>query len=146
MRIDDALNATKAAVEEGFIPGGGITLYRGIQALQDLQVDGPDQRVGADIVRRALEEPLRQIAHNAGKDGAQVVAWASVESDPKVGYNAKKDKMEDLVEAGVIDPTKVVRSGLQNAASVAGMVLTTEAIVTDFDEEKEKARPEMVII
>ncbi len=144
LRIDDALHATKAAVEEGVVPGGGITLFRAASKLDALKLAG-DEQVGVSIVRRALEEPLRQIARNAGREGAEIVAKIRAEKDEAVGYNAKTDTFEDLVKAGVIDPTKVVRSALQNAASIAAMVLTTEAIVTDFDDEKDEKSP-MVII
>src|SRR3989338_2708967 len=144
MRIDDALNATKAAVEEGVVPGGGLTLLKATTLLKKLALQG-DQRVGADIVRRALEEPVRQIAKNAGREGAEVIARLQTETNDKVGYNAKKDIYEDLFAAGVIDPTKVVRSGLQNAASIAAMVLTTEALVTEFDDEKD-AKSSAIII
>lgn len=144
MRIDDALNATKAAVEEGVVAGGGVTLFRAQNALDGLKLEG-DQTIGVSIVRRALEEPLRQIAANAGVEGAEVVARVRAEANPNVGYNAKKDCIEDLVAAGVLDPTKVVRSGLQNAASIAGMLLTTEAAVTDFDDEKDEKTRAIII-
>lgn len=144
MRIDDALHATKAAVEEGVVPGGGVTLFRGIHALSALKADG-DESIGVTIVRRALEEPLRQIAKNAGKEGAEVIARLVQEKDSAMGYNAKTDTFEDLMKVGVVDPTKVVRSGLQNAASIAAMVLTTEALVTDFDEEKDEKQPAIII-
>jgi len=144
MRIDDALNATKAAVEEGVVPGGGVALYRSAAALKDLKLEN-DQQVGVNIVMRALEEPLRQIARNAGKEGAEVIARLSDEKDENIGYNAKKDCYEDLFKAGVIDPTKVVRSALQNAASISSMVLTTEALVTDFDEEKDEKAATIII-
>lgn len=144
MRIEDALNATKAAVEEGVVPGGGVTLFHASALLDNVRVEG-DQKIGVNIVRRALEEPLRQIAINAGKDGAEIVAQLRAEKNEKVGYNAKKDVIEDLVKAGVIDPTKVVRCGLQNAASIAAMILTTEAIVTDFDVEKDEKATTIII-
>ncbi|MBS3142796.1 chaperonin GroEL [Candidatus Woesearchaeota archaeon] len=144
MRIDDALHATKAAVEEGVVAGGGVALYRAIKVLDMLKVEN-DQQVGVTIVKRALEEPLRQIAKNAGREGAEVIARLQGVKDEVTGYNAKKDIYEDLVKAGVIDPTKVVRSALQNAASIAAMVLTTEAVVTDFDKEKDE-KPATIII
>ncbi len=144
MRIDDALNATKAAVEEGVIPGGGVTLYRAVESLTDIKLDG-DQMIGAAIVRRALEEPVRQIAKNAGREEAEVVSHLKHEKDEKIGYNAKKDSYEDLVKAGVIDPTKVVRNALLNSASISAMILTTEALVTDFDDEKDKKTETIVI-
>ncbi len=144
MRIDDALNATKAAVEEGVITGGGVSLFRAAAVLDSLVLEG-DLQVGVKIVRRAIEEPVRQIAANAGREGAEVVATIRSDSGECFGYNAKKDAFEDLFEAGVIDPTKVVRSGLQNAASIAGMVLTTEALVTEFDDEKDERAAAIII-
>ena len=144
MRIDDALNATKAAVEEGVIAGGGVTLFHAVIALDGLKLEG-DQKIGLNIVRRSLEEPVRQIAVNAGREGAEIVARIRAESNDQYGYNAKTDTFEDLFEAGVIDPTKVVRSGLQNAASIAGMVLTTEALVADYDDEKDKQTAAIII-
>ncbi len=144
MRIDDALNATKAAVEEGVVVGGGVALFRAVSGLNDTKLQG-DEAVGLQIVKRALEEPVRQIAKNAGKEGAEVVARLKADANENVGYNAKTDIFEDLFKAGVIDPTKVVRNALQNAASIAGMVLTTEALVTDFDEEKDETSPTIII-
>ncbi|AKB52439.1 Heat shock protein 60 family chaperone GroEL [Methanosarcina barkeri str. Wiesmoor] len=144
MRIDDALNATKAAVEEGVVIGGGISLFRAAAILDSLKLEG-DREIGVKIVQRAIEEPVRQIAENAGKEGAEVVATIRAEPRELFGYNAKKDVFEDLFEAGVIDPTKVVRSGLQNAASIAGMVLTTEALVTDFNDEKDEKAATIII-
>lgn len=144
MRIDDALHATKAAVEEGVVPGGGLTLFHGAAALVQLKLDG-DQQIGIVIVQRSLEEPLRQIAKNAGREGAEVVAAIKAQNDQNIGYNAKKDTYEDLFKTGVIDPTKVVRCGLQNAASIAAMVITTEALVCDFDEEKDEKTASIII-
>ena len=144
MRIDDALNATKAAVEEGVIAGGGITLFHAQRALRELGLSG-EQDIGVEIVTRALEEPIRQIALNAGKEGAEVLAQLKVQKDENTGYNAKTDSYEDLVKAGIIDPTKVVRSALQNASSIAGMILTTEAIVTEFDDEKDEKTSAFII-
>lgn len=144
MRIDDAMHATKAAVEEGVIVGGGITLYRAKSILDRLRGDG-DENIGISIVKRSLEEPLRQIAKNSGREGAEVVAKIQTENNEKFGYNAKKDIYEDLFISGVIDPTKVVRSGLQNAASIAAMVLTTEALVADFDDEKDEKNATIII-
>ena len=144
MRIDDALNATKAAVEEGVVSGGGLTLLQATKVLGSLTLEN-DQQVGVGIVKRALEEPLRQIVANSGKESSEVVARLRQEADENVGYNAKTDKYEDLFQAGVIDPTKVVRCGLQNAASIAGMVLTTEALVADFDEEKDE-KTSMIVV
>ena len=144
MRIDDAVNATKAAVEEGVVAGGGVALYRAITLLRDLKLEN-DQAVGVGIVRRALEEPVRQIARNSGREGAEVIAHLQAEKDLDVGYNAKKDIFENLVTAGVIDPAKVVRTALQNASSIAAMMLTTEALVTDFDEEKDEKTAAIII-
>lgn len=135
-RIEDAIAATKAAVEEGIVPGGGVALIRAIEALDKVKADG-EERIGVNILRRALEEPLRQIAQNAGVDGS--VAAAEVKKAKGAqGFNALTGIYEDLVKAGVIDPTKVVRSALQNAASVAAMFLTTEAVVSDVPEEKKE--------
>jgi chaperonin GroEL len=144
MRIDDALNATKAAVEEGVVTGGGVSLFCATATLDTLKLED-DRQVGIKIIKRAIEEPIRQIATNAGKEGAEVVATIRAGSSELFGYNAKKDVFEDLFEAGVIDPTKVVRSALQNAASIAGMLLTTEALVTDFDEEKDERTSTIII-
>ncbi len=144
MRIDDALNATKAAVEEGVVAGGGVTLLHAISILDELKLE-EDQMVGANIVKKALESPLRQIAHNAGKEGAEIIALIRAEADEEIGYNAKTDTVENLYNAGVIDPTKVVRSGLQNASSIAGMVLTTEALVAEYDDEKDMNAPAIII-
>ena len=144
MRIDDALNATKAAVEEGVVSGGGLTLFQAMKELDSLRTEG-DEKIGVDIIRRALEEPVRQIAMNAGREGAEVIARLKTEKDEKIGYNAKKDVFEDLFQSGVIDPTKVVRTGLQNAASIAAMMITTEALVTEFEEDKDEKSP-MVIM
>ena len=140
-RVEDALHATRAAVEEGIVPGGGIALLSCINAIEKLSLTG-DERVGSLIVRRALESPLRQIAENAGQDGAVVVQNVrNAKAGKAHGYNAATDKYEDLVQAGVIDPTKVVRSGLQNAASVASLLLTTDALVSDIPEAKEEPAP-----
>jgi len=136
-KIEDALAATKAAVEEGIVPGGGVALIRSLKALNVAIVEG-EEKVGLNILRRALEEPLRQIAINAGKDGAVVVEEIKKNSSDSFGYNAAEDKFEDLVQAGVIDPTKVSRSALQNAVSAAALLLTTEAAVTDIPEKNDK--------
>ncbi len=135
-RVEDAMHATKAAVEEGIVPGGGVALLRALRALDTLKVSG-DQAVGAAIVRRAIEEPIRWIAANAGQEGSIVVQKVKDLKDDE-GYNAQTDRFENLVTAGVIDPTKVVRSALQNAASIASLLLTTEALVAEIPEEKEK--------
>ncbi len=136
-RIEDAVGATKAAVEEGVVPGGGVALIRAIKALDGLKLS-PDEAIAVAIVRRALEEPLRQIAENAGVDGA-VVAEEVKKGTGATGYNAATGVYEDMIKAGIIDPAKVTRSALQNAASIAGMFLTTEAIITDLPKKDEPA-------
>jgi chaperonin GroEL len=138
-RVEDALHATRAAVEEGIIPGGGVAFIRAIPALDGIKAKG-DVKIGVDIIRRSLEEPMRQIANNAGVEGAVIVDEIKKNATPSVGYNADKDKVEDLVEAGVIDPTKVARIALQNAASIAGLLLTTECVIADKPKE-EKPMP-----
>jgi chaperonin GroEL len=137
-RVEDALNATRAAVEEGIVPGGGVVLLRAMPALDKLRVSG-DERIGVDIVRRALEEPIRWIAENAGVEGSIVVQKIREASGP-FGFNAETEEYEDLVAAGIIDPTKVTRIALQNAASIAGLMVTTECMVTEIPE-KEKTPP-----
>ncbi len=137
-RVEDAMHATKAAVEEGIVPGGGVALLRSQKAVEALKETG-DIQVGINIIRRALEEPLRQIAQNAGKEGAVVVARVRESKVAEEGFNALNEKYENLVEAGVIDPTKVVRSALQNASSIASLLLTTEALVSEIPEEKPEA-------
>ena len=137
-RVEDALSATRAAVEEGILPGGGVALLNALPVLDKLKVSG-DEATGVDTVRKAVEEPIRWIAINAGRDGS-VIVDAVKKSPPGVGYDAEADEFGDMVERGVIDPTKVVRSALQNAASIAAMVLITESLVTDIPE-KEKAPP-----
>jgi chaperonin GroEL len=138
-RVEDAVSATKAAVEEGIVPGGGVALLRARRALDALTLnEGED--VGVQILRRALEAPLRKIADNAGVDGAVVVSKV-VEGDGAFGYNAAENRYEDLVVSGIVDPAKVTRSALQNAASIAMMILTTEAAVTD--KPKKEAPPDM---
>jgi chaperonin GroEL len=132
-RVEDALHATRAAVEEGIVPGGGVALVRSLKALDDIKAKG-DQRIGVDIVRRALEEPLKQIAQNAGLEGSVVIEKVKGEKN-NVGYDASSDRYTDMVDAGIIDPTKVTRTALQNAASIAALMLTTEALVTDIPEE-----------
>jgi chaperonin GroEL len=136
-RVEDALHATRAAVEEGIVPGGGVALVRAIPAVDALikTLEG-DEKIGAQIVRRSLEEPLRQIVANAGEEGAVVVAKVLESKDQHYGYNAATSTFEDLVKAGVIDPTKVTRTALQNAASIAGLLLTTEALVVEIPEPK----------
>ncbi len=137
-RVEDALNATRAAVEEGIVPGGGVVLLRSMATLDKLRVSG-DEKIGADIVRRALEEPIRQIAENAGIDGPIVVQKVR-EGNGAFGFNAETEEYEDLMTAGIIDPTKVTRIALQNAASIAGLMVTTECMVTEIPE-KEKTPP-----
>src|SRR6058998_522752 len=140
-RVEDAMHATRAAVEEGIVPGGGVALLRCIPALDKLKLE-PDEAVGVSIVRRALEEPLRQIAYNAGQEGAVVSEKVRVSKDANFGFNAETEEYEDLVAAGVIDPTKVTRCALQNAASIAALLLTTEALVSEIKEdEKTPAGP-----
>ncbi|MBL8693857.1 MAG: chaperonin GroEL [Planctomycetes bacterium] len=139
-RVEDALHATRAAVEEGILPGGGVALLRCIPIVEGLKLDG-DEAVGASIVRRALEAPLRQIAENSGIDGAIVVQNVRSEKRESYGFNAAKGEYEDLVAAGVIDPAKVVRTALQNAASVSTLLLTTDAIISEAKEEKSGASP-----
>ena len=141
-RVDDSLHATRAAIEEGIVPGGGVAYIRAIAALDKLKGSNEDQTIGIEIVKRAIEEPLRQIAVNAGREGA-VVAQTVKSGKADFGYNAQTDNFEKLYEAGVIDPVKVVRVALENAASVAGMFLTTEAVVVDEKEEKPAPAPGM---
>ena len=136
-RIEDALNATRAAVEEGFVPGGGTALVNAIKDVEELDEAG-DTQTGVNIVKRALEEPVRQIAENAGLEGSVIVEKLKEQKDG-IGYNAAADKWEDMVDAGIVDPTKVTRSALQNAASVSALLLTTEAVVADKPEEKKDA-------
>jgi chaperonin GroEL len=134
-RVEDAMHATRAAVEEGIVPGGGVALVRCLPALDKLKVDG-DEQIGVNIVKRALQEPARQIAENAGEEGAIVLGKIQEAKDPNYGFNAQSGEYEDLVKAGVLDPTKVVRTALQNAGSIASLMLTTEALVAEIPEEK----------
>ena len=136
-RVEDALNATRAAVEEGIVAGGGVAYLRARKALDTLKLHG-DEKVGVDIIRRALEEPIRQIAENAGAEGS-IVVQKVLEKSGAYGFNAETEQYEDLMEAGIIDPTKVTRIALQNASSIAGLMVTTEALVTEIPEKKEKA-------
>ncbi|MEK6844200.1 MAG: chaperonin GroEL [Nanoarchaeota archaeon] len=142
-RIDDALHATKAAIEEGVVPGGGITLLHAIKELEKINMPA-EQAVGIKILKKALEGPIKQIAENAGRDGAEVIAFLK-NKEETMGYNAKTDRYEDLVRAGVIDPTKVVRNAVQTAASIASMIITTEGLVADFEEEKDKLSGQIII-
>jgi chaperonin GroEL len=139
-RVEDALHATRAAVEEGIVPGGGVALLRAAKALEGLKVDG-DEQIGVNIVRRACQEPLRQIVGNAGIEGAIVCEKITSQADVNYGYNAATDKYEDLVAAGVVDPTKVTRTALQNASSIAALMLTTEAMVAEIPEKKQMGGP-----
>src|SRR5438477_715769 len=135
-RVEDALHATKAAADEGIVPGGGVALLRSQRALKSVKLADPDEQIGVEIVRRALEEPIRMIVQNAGAEGSLVVEKVRGSKDDAFGYNALTDTYENLVQAGVIDPTKVTRTALQNAASIAGLLLTTEAIVVEKKEDK----------
>jgi chaperonin GroEL len=135
-RVDDALHATRAAVEEGIVPGGGVALLYATKALDGLKGENDDQTRGVDIVRKALQSPLRQIAQNAGHDGAVVAGKLVDGKDQNMGFNAQTEVYENLVKAGVIDPTKVVRAALQDAASIAGLVITTEAAIAELPEDK----------
>jgi chaperonin GroEL len=131
-RIEDAMHATRAAVEEGVVPGGGVALLRAAKALKSLRFADHDEQVGAQIVERALGEPMRCIAQNAGLEGETIVEKVRASSDPNFGFNAETEKYEDLVQAGILDPAKVARVALQNAASIAGVLLTTEAAVSEI--------------
>jgi chaperonin GroEL len=141
-RVEDALNATRAAVEEGIVPGGGVALLRASKAIDRVKAEG-DEKVGAMIVKRALEEPIRQIVENAGLEGSVIVEKVKSETAPNRGYDAESMEYVDMVQAGIIDPTKVERVALQNAASIASLLLTTEALITDIPEEKSAAAPAM---
>ncbi len=146
-RVEDAMHATRAAVEEGIVPGGGVALVRAAKALEKFEINkagegDSDEQIGVNIVRRALEEPLRQIVQNAGKEGAVVVERVRSEKNDSFGFNAQTETYEDLVKAGVIDPAKVTRTALQNAASIAGLMLTTEAMVSEIPED-DKGSPAM---
>jgi len=136
-RVEDALHSTRAAVEEGIVPGGGVTLLYAVRALEKLKVDDADQQVGIDIVRRALQAPVRQIAENAGVDGAVVSGKLLEQKDTNYGFDAQSEKYTDLVKAGIIDPAKVVRIALEDAASISGLLITTEAMVAELPEKKE---------
>jgi chaperonin GroEL len=140
-RVEDALSATRAAVEEGVVPGGGVTLIKACDALKDLKHDNPDINTGITIVRRALEEPMRQLARNAGKEGAVIIEEVRRRNVGNLGYNVLTDEFVDMVEAGIIDPAKVTRSAVENAASIAGMILTTEALITDIPEPAKPMPP-----
>jgi chaperonin GroEL len=141
-RVEDALNATRAAVEEGIVPGGGVALLRASTVIDGLKLEG-DEKVGAMIVKRALEEPIRQIVENAGLEGSVIVEKVKAEKVVTRGFDAESLEFVDMIQAGIIDPTKVERVALQNAASVASLLLTTEALITDLPEEKPAAAPPM---
>jgi chaperonin GroEL len=143
-RIEDAMHATKAAVEEGIVPGGGVAFIRARKATDTLKFGEEDEQSGSDIVRRALEEPLRQIAQNAGHEGSIVVEKVKENDNPNFGFNAETETFEDLFKAGVIDPLKVARTALQNASSIAGLMLTTEAAVAELPEKRAVPPPEMI--
>ncbi|HKY96981.1 MAG TPA: TCP-1/cpn60 chaperonin family protein, partial [Gemmatimonadaceae bacterium] len=134
-----ALHATRAAVEEGIVPGGGVALVRAQKALKTLKLDDSDEQIGVGIISRAIEEPIRMIVQNAGGEGSIVIEKVRNSKEANFGYNALTDEYENLVEAGVIDPTKVTRTALQNAASIAGLLLTTEALIVEKKEEKNGA-------
>lgn len=140
-RVEDALHATRAAVEEGIVPGGGVALLRCIEALEELKLEG-DEEIGKNIIKKAIQEPARQLAENAGKEGSIIVQKVLEKKDTNFGYNAAKDTFEDLVKAGIIDPTKVTRVALQNAASVASLLITTEALVSEIPEKEKPQMPE----
>ncbi len=140
-RVEDAMHATRAAVEEGIVPGGGVTLVRAAKALEKLKLDDEDEQIGVNIVKRALEEPLRKIAENAGKEGAVIVERVKADKGENFGFNAATENFEDLVKAGVIDPAKVARTALQNAASIAALMLTTEAMISEIPEKNAGGPP-----
>ena len=140
-RVDDAMHATRAAVEEGIVAGGGVALINSIAALDALEVEDDDQRVGVNIVRKAIQSPVRQIADNSGEDGSVIAGKIMENDDANWGFNAQSGEFEDLVKAGIIDPTKVVRAALQDAASVAGLLVTTEAMVAEKPEKKAAGGP-----
>ena len=142
-RVEDAMHATRAAVEEGIVPGGGVALLRGQKALDNIKLEDSDEQIGVQIVRRALEEPLRQIVNNAGHEGSIVIEKVRAEKNVNFGFNAATDEYVDLVKSGVIDPAKVTRTALQNAASIASLLLTTEAVIAEAPEDKKKAMPPM---
>jgi chaperonin GroEL len=142
-RVEDALNATRAAVEEGIVPGGGVALLRAAKAIDGLKKLEGDEKVGAMIVRRALEEPIRQIVENAGAEGSVIVEKVKHETVATRGFDAETMEFVDMLQAGIIDPTKVERVALENAASIASLLLTTEALITDIPEDKSAAAPAM---
>ncbi|MCM8761745.1 MAG: chaperonin GroEL [Candidatus Omnitrophica bacterium] len=137
-RVEDALSATRAAVEEGIVPGGGVALIKCQEEIDKLKISDPDEKTGAKIIKQALEVPIRQLAENSGFDGAVIAQKVKESKEDTFGFNAEKDEFEDLVKAGIVDPTKVVRTALENAASMAALLLTTESLVTEIPEKKEK--------
>jgi len=139
-RVEDAMHATRAAVEEGIVPGGGVAFLRAIPALDKLKLEDEEQ-IGVQIVKRALEEPLRLIASNAGHEGAIVVGKVRESKDPNFGFNAETEEYEDMISAGILDPAKVSRSALQNAASIAALMLTTEALISETQATNAAAAP-----
>ena len=140
-RVDDAMHATRAAVEEGIVAGGGVALVRTMGVLDGVTVENDDQRVGVNIVRKAIQSPVRQIADNAGEDGSVIAGKIMENDEANWGFNAQTGQFEDLVKSGIIDPTKVVRAALQDAASVAGLLVTTEAMVAEKPEKKAAGGP-----
>jgi len=140
-RVEDAMHATKAAAEEGIVPGGGVAYLRAIKSLEKIKLESDDEQAGLNILKRALAEPVRQIAHNSGHEGAIVVGKITDSKDVNFGFNAESEQYEDLVAAGIIDPTMVARTALENAASIAGLLLTTEALITELPEEEKAAAP-----
>jgi chaperonin GroEL len=146
-RVEDALSATRAAVEEGIVPGGGVALVNAVEALSSLKMDNEDAQIGVNIVRKALEMPMRKIAENAGKDGSVILEGVrraqKEKKNLKIGYDVIKEEYLDMVDDGVIDPAKVTRGALENAASIAAMILTTEALITDIPEKEKPAPPPM---
>jgi chaperonin GroEL len=142
-RVEDALHATRAAVEEGIVPGGGVALLRAIESLDGIKIKGDDEKTGVDIIRRSLESPLRQLCQNAGLEGSVIVDRLKKEKSANVGYDINQDSYVDMLESGVIDPAKVTRTALQNAASISALLLTTEALITDVPEKDKPAMPQM---
>ena len=142
-RVEDAMHATKAAVEEGIVPGGGVAFLRAQKALEGLKLENTDESIGVGIVKRALEEPIRQIVANAGHEGAVIVDKVRASKSASYGFNAETEEYGDMIQMGVVDPTKVTRSALQNAASIAGLLLTTEALVSDIPEAEKEGAPPM---
>ncbi len=142
-RVEDALHATRAAVEEGIVPGGGVALLRAIESLDGLKIKGDDEKTGVDIIRRSLESPLRQLCDNAGLEASVIVAHLKTEKSANIGYDINQDAYVDMLESGVIDPAKVTRTALQNAASISALLLTTEALITDVPEKDKPAMPQM---